>query len=256
MVELDPKIVDQDKIRIQRRKRLFKILVIPLILLVLVGLYILRTGAYNISFSFLYSNQDYDNAKNISHVQDIANAISPYLTHYNIGVVQLQKGQPEEAEASFRESLKKSPPKDKLCMVYVNLSLSIELQADQRRDNKDYDEAISLYNTAETILYENNCASRVEDGSNKDQAAQDAKKRLIEKRTKSLAEKNELKENDGQGGDSKKTEELRDSIMTPKDYDAIKKQGNTKDIMNGAFYGRRYGSSGSGSGSVGDGITW
>ena len=50
MLNLDPQIIDQDKVRLRRRKKLLKYAIIPIILVLLIGVFFLRTGFYNIVY--------------------------------------------------------------------------------------------------------------------------------------------------------------------------------------------------------------
>ena len=227
MINLNPEIVDQEKIRKLKRKRLLKIAFIPTIILFLTGLFFLRTGFYNVSFNYLYDGNNIDNAEMISSLQNIANTISPYLVYYNSGVINLRKSKPKEAEYDFRNSLKHNPPKQVLCKIYVNLSLSVELQADQYVERKDYDGSLYLYNKAETILYENNCADRSSKGEHADENAGESKQRILEKRSQAIAKMNELEADENDDGDKKESYEE----ITPEELKTVKDFGNIDDVL-------------------------
>ncbi len=230
MLNLNPEIVDQEKIRKLKRKRLFKIAIVPIIILSLVGLFFLRTGIFNMLYSSSYNSGSYDSAKMIADMQSVANIITPYIMHFDRGDALYKSGNYAGAETEFRTSLKENPPSSELCKIYVNLSLSIEKQGDEKYNSNDFDGALVLYNSAEAILYENNCASKRDSEQGKDRRADNSKDRVINKKRKTISAINSS-ENTGDGdGDG----DGEDSNRGVSDNDLSKIQGkqNPEEALN------------------------
>ncbi len=201
MINLDPKIVDQETIRLERRKRYFKFAIFPLIALFILFCLAARQPIYNALFSLSYKNDNNSFANSLTQMQLFSNYAESYIAHYNEGVIAIKDDRYADAEKSFNTSINQNPPQDKLCTIYNNLSLSIELQADDLVATKTYDQAILFYTRAESILISSGCASKQEDGHGKNEKSDESKKRIANKRSIAVARKNEF-ENDGESDDS------------------------------------------------------
>jgi len=213
MLNLDPRLVDQDKIRHEKRKKFFRIAVIPLIFLFIIAVFFLRTGVYDAVLSVGYNNGNYEMPKTFSSLQAFVNIIEPYLTYYNRGHLKLLTAKTIDdltsAEDDFQESLKNNPPEVQLCSIYVDLSYTLELEGDLSVESKDYDKAVILYNRAESILYENNCATKDSSSkAGKDELAKKAKERIEEKRKYAIDAMNNVE--DGDDGEDKPEEKVRE----------------------------------------------
>ena len=182
MINLDPALLDQDKIRKEKRKELLKRYSIPFFLLVLIALFFLSTWIYNLVFLISYDGKNFPIADGFTETRFFINILEPYIADYNQGAARLRMGQYEKAEESFTNSLQKSPAKERLCQIYVNLSLSIEFQADTLLQKSNFNKALELYGRAESVLYNNNCAKKGADSSGEDSKAEAAKDRLNKKR--------------------------------------------------------------------------
>lgn len=237
MIDLDPAIVDQESIRKQRRKKLFKIYLIPILLFAITGAFFLRPGVFNIIFPILYSNPDANGAVSISQLQKGVNLIEPYIAYYNAGTAYIKANRGKEAEEELTESIHNNPPVDKICQVRVNLSYSIELQADDAIKERQNDQALVLLNRAEGVLYEDNCASRMptpkpqknpgqpdDKKQNKeyDENAERAKERISQKRNNIVSEINGTNNDSDSGQHSSEddieinedtAQRLRDELM-------------------------------------------
>ena len=167
MINLDPAIIDQEKVRKTRRKQLFKFALIPLSLLIILSAVFLRPGIYNILMSFSYNNKNYSSSASLSKNQSVANPFEVHLQKYS------------DAEANFEKSADLNPPDEMICKINVNLSYSIEKQADALTVQEEYLEAITRYNIAMSKLYNDGCLS---DGlDSKDANAEDARDRIEQK---------------------------------------------------------------------------
>ncbi len=180
MINLDPTLVNQDDIRKKKRKKLLALAVAPFSLIMIISLFFLSTSFYNILCSFLSNGGDYTSINTITETRYLLNIVEPYIAPYNQGVANIKVKEYKIAEENFKSSLRENPPQEKLCMIYVNLSLSIELQGDQLLIADNFEGAIEKYNLAESTLYNNGCSSR--NGRGKDEKADKARDRIDIKR--------------------------------------------------------------------------
>ena len=213
MLNLDPQIIDQDKVRLRRRKKLLKYAIIPIILVLLIGVFFLRTGFYNIVYKLSYDNRNYDTPTSISSMQLFGNMIQPYIAYYNRGTAELNISEYDEAEEDFRASLRENPPKAELCKIYVNLSLSIELQGDTALQGSDYNKALEAYNRAESVLYSNGCAAKGSNSNGKDSKAEAAKERINDKRGDATDKMNNHKDADEDYDDTPEKKQISDDDL-------------------------------------------
>ena len=201
MPEYNLELLDQDKIRLKKRRRLFAYASVPLIILVLAAIFFLRTGIYNIIYSIGVTGGTYGLPTTATNLQMAGNLIESYLPYYNNGYLKLIQAETREdliaAENDFRESLKHNPPENRLCAVYGNLSYSIELQADLLFNNNQYSDALVSYNQAESLLFENGCASKDDSQTGKDEKSEAAKERIEQKRRETADAANNNSGNNG-----------------------------------------------------------
>lgn len=239
MLDLNPELVDQDHIRKLRRKRLLKITFLPTLILVLIGVFFLRTTFFNIVYSLSYENQNYNTAKFLTDGQKVGNIVAPYVAYFDTGTINLKRELFREAEENFRETLRNNPPKEILCQVYVNLSLSIEKQADKLTDDGNYEDALILYNSAQSVLYENNCADKNDPDESKDKKARAADSRLSNKRSQAVAYMNYIEQTgSGDGGSEGSTSPLSDESKKN-----IRENQNPEKVLDN-IRNRSFGSSG------------
>ena len=187
MIDLDPAIVDQETLRKKRRKKMLLISLVPEIILVVSGIFFLRPLCADVLFRMNFDTKN-GGAVTVARMQQFANLIEPYIAHYNAGTALIQQNSAKDAEKELRQSLANNPPQNKVCQVRVNLSYSIEMQADDAKSHSRFDEALALYSKAEGVLYENNCASK----NNKkeranDSHAEEAKTRIGGKRNQVIS---------------------------------------------------------------------
>ncbi len=206
MPDFNLELLDQDKIRAKKRRRLFLFASVPLTILIIASIFFLRTGIYNIIYSTGVAGESYGLPSVSNNLQKVGNLIEPYLPYYNSGYIKLIQAETSEdlaaAEADFRESLKHNPPERMLCSVYGNLSYSIELRGDLLFNNKQYQEALVSYNQAESLLFENGCASKDDNQSGKDEMSQTAKERIEQKRRETVDAANNNTGDSGDGGNN------------------------------------------------------
>lgn len=95
----------------------------------------------------------------------IFNFNQSYIAYYNDGNILYQNEKYDTAINKYRKALEKNPPQSKVCDVRINLSLSIIKQV----DTSDYKTAFNQLEEAKNNLYNNNCASQMDDsGYSKD----------------------------------------------------------------------------------------
>lgn len=211
MIDLDPAIIDQESIRKKRRKKLFLIALTPITILVLASILFLRPGIFDAIFSMKFNQDDAGGAISISQFHKGVNIIEPYIAYYNAGTAYIKGKDGKNAENELQESLRNNPPKDKICQIRVNLSYSIELQADDAKNRSDYDNALMLYNRAEGVLYDDGCASKQDGKKSKDGKAEEAAERISKKRSSAVALLNGADDDgngDGGGGDNSNNIEI------------------------------------------------
>lgn len=189
MINLDPSLINQDSVRKKRRKKMLLIAIAPVIILSAAGLFFLRPGVFDIIFGANYDSKNSNTLIALSQFHKTGNIIEPYIAYYDAGTAYIMSGEGEKAEVELRESMKNLPPADKICQVVVNLSYSIEIQADAAKNRQKYDEALVLYSRAEGVLYENSCASKNAQQS-RDKKAGAAMSRISRKRGATVSEMN------------------------------------------------------------------
>jgi len=158
MINLDPQKLNVEENRKKRRKKLFKYAGFPLFALIFVAGCFLRTTLFNLNYKLAYNDNHIIDAIKHAENQQIANIIETSIPYYDAGVAQLLDEKYAEAEQSFRNALEVIPPANLQCKIYVNLSLSIEMQATKMASEEQYSDAISAVGRAQSILRESNCA--------------------------------------------------------------------------------------------------
>lgn len=234
MFKFDPSIIDQEKVRKLKRKRLFRIFMLPIILLFVIGAFLLRTGFFNLAYHAEYNAQNYSLARSYTNIQEFANIISSYVIFFDRGDALFKSGDYTGAENAFRMSLKENPPNTELCKVYVNLSLSIEKQGDEKSRNDNYDDAMILYSSAESILYSNNCASKFSSGNGSNDRAEVAKKRIIEKRRNLILKNNNINDNADSGDYNDDASGISDIIHSLQGQDQSKMLYDIRNKIDGS----------------------
>lgn len=224
MINLDPTIIDQESVRKKRRKKMLLTSIGPVLVLAMVGLFCIRPSTFDVLYRINYEGSA-DVDVNLSQMQKFANIIEPYIAFYDSGTAYIRNNEGAKAEADLRESLRQNPPYEKLCQIRVNLSYSIEIQADEASILAKYDQALLLYNRAEGVLYEDNCINRVSPQNSLDKNAASAQNRITKKRSSTIEKMNGVEsgenddEDDVQNGTvtDERAAELREGMMSAED---------------------------------------
>ncbi len=220
MINLDPSLLDQDKTRKAKRKHLLSLYAIPIAIIMAISLFFLSSWFYNLVYLVSYHNSNFPIAHGITETRFLMNILEPYLADYNQGVALLRMGEFNNAEESFRKSIENNPPKDRICKVYENYSLSIEKQADIKRAGGNYAESIELYYFAEAVLYSNDCAGRNnEDG--KSYSSDNAKDRIVNSRNEAINEMNRSHDAQDNSIDKAREKQITESDLEESNSDSV-----------------------------------
>ncbi len=193
MINLDPKLVDQETIRKQKRKRMLQLAAVPIAILALLFVLSVRQVIYNVLYRISVDNGA-GLANAVTQMQLFSNYAEPYIAHYNEGILRLKNGEYARAEQSFNSAINNNPPVERQCAVYNNLAISIEMQADEYVKSYTYDTAIEYYLRAKSILTSNGCASDSENADATDEKSQESNERIAKKQTSAVAAKNKITE--------------------------------------------------------------
>lgn len=140
-----------------------KVLNIILIIFIIIFVKLFFSFSINEIIIWNYNNNIY----NTTFVKTlyIFNFNQPYIAYYNEGNILYKTEKYEEAIKKYNKSLEKNPPQNKVCDIRINLSLSMIKLV----DSSDYNTAFEQLEEAKNNLYNNNCASSVDDsGYSKD----------------------------------------------------------------------------------------
>ena len=193
MINLDPSLVNQGKISKQRRRRYFRLIALPCVMVAILALSAARQPIYNALFNFSLQRNETAFSTALTQLQLFSNFAQPAIAYYNQGIIDMRNSNFESAEKNFTQSLKENPDDNLVCNAYVNLSLSVEKQADREVELKNYDRAILEYTRASSSLLSHGCASLHPDITpERNELAQRATERLADKRSEAIALKNEL----------------------------------------------------------------
>lgn len=135
----------------------------------------------------------------------IFNFNQSYIAYYNDGNILYQNQKYDIAIKKYQKALEKKPPQNKVCDVRINLSLSIIKQI----DTSDYKTAFDQLEEAKSNLYNNNCASQIDNSGYSKDAEQ------LEEEIKTLQNQLNNSSNDSQpdnDDDNNKEEEIDSNI--------------------------------------------
>lgn len=167
--------LNPDKLRLKKRKLLFKRTAIVSFVVIVIAIKLLSlsvlTGSAN---SYLKANNAQKAIQTLSPL-GLLNVIEGYKYHFNKGDAYFRNGEYQKAEAQFRTS-QKSVPKNFYCRVTLNLVLSLEAQADQAVTAKDYDKAVVIFDEIKAIVRDAQCKNIVEETKADEQMKQVAER--------------------------------------------------------------------------------
>lgn len=209
--------LEPEKLRLKKRKALLKktilISIISLLISIkLMSLTILTAGA----ISSLNSNNPDQANQRISPL-GILNLIEGYKYNFNKGDVLYRKGEFAKAESNFRTA-QKSVPKNFYCQLTLNLVLSIEAQADQAVEAKDYDKAIIRYDEIKAIVRDSKCGF-----SQDEKKADDKMKKIAEESKKKSDEAKQSRNGDKSDQKGDKKEQSNQNEPTKDQQDKLTK---------------------------------
>ncbi len=96
----------------------------------------------------------------------IFNFSQSYVAYYNDGNILYKNDEYDSAMKKYKKAIEKKPPQNKVCDVRINLSLSII----KLIDSSNYKEAYDQLEEAKSNLYNNNCASQIDNSGYSEKA--------------------------------------------------------------------------------------
>lgn len=167
-----------------------KVLIFLYVFVLIVFAELLITFVINEVYIYKYEKGNYD--KGLVKSLFVLNYNERYIPYYNYGNYLYKTGDYKNAALEYEKALEKNVPDKRVCMVRINLSLSLMGTVS---DDMTDDEKIEIYEKAKNVLYEDNCAE----------------------------------EGQGQGGSSEESEELEDEIQEKEDEIEEGKSSGEKD---------------------------
>ena len=166
-------------------KKLLKFLTI-----IILVLFIKLSFTYTINEIIIYNYQNGNYNTKLIKTLYLLNFYQKYIAYYNEGNILYKTNNFDDAIQRYQIALTKKPPQNKVCDIRINLSLSIIKNSSN--DNKT--EILDNLSKAKNNLYEDNCASPIDDSGK----SEDAEK--LEEEIKQLEE--QIKNNSGSGSTS------------------------------------------------------
>lgn len=137
-----------------------------------------------------------------------------YISYYNYGNILYKNNDYSEAKIQYEKSLQYRVPKDRVCDIRINLSLSIINSIDT--GNTTIEKQLEILKEARNILYEDNCANLKDDSGNSQEAEEleekikELEKSLGSSSTEEDDQKDEPDDKEENDIDEKKKEELEE----------------------------------------------
>lgn len=175
-----------------------KIITFIYVFVLIVFLKFVITFITNEMFIAKYNKGDYE--KNLVKSLFVLNFYEKYIAYYNYGNLLYQIGYYEDAIEEYNKALEYDIPKERVCDVRINLSLSM---TNMVNEEMDIEEQIKLLEDAQEVLYEDDCAEP-NGGGGSSSDAEGLDEELEEKQDELEEEQQEEGESDGESG---KTEE-------------------------------------------------
>lgn len=177
-----------------------KIITFIYIFILIIFLKLVITFVTNEVFISKYNKGNYE--KNLVKSLFVLNFSERYIAYYNYGNLLYQIGYYEDAIKEYNKALKLDVPKERVCDVRINLSLSM---TNMVNDEMDEDEQIKLLEEAQEVLYEDDCANPNGGGGSSDDA-ENLDDQIEEKQDEIEGEKQEG-ESKGDSGESEEEKE-------------------------------------------------
>lgn len=204
--KFDLSLLDSEKLRKAKRKQLLKYSAPLIVIICVLSLKLASPWFLYSQFHKSYASGNYAQAAGKISVLTIFNFMEPYKVYFNRGTSQYMAQNFESARKDLTIALERAP-KEKECIVRVNLVLTLVAIADQHITNKNLDEAIVVYDDAKAIIDARDCGLQLNNQTQSNQN-NDAEKKLQEQR-KEINEKqsNAKKQQNNDDPDSQKEQE-------------------------------------------------
>ncbi len=150
-------------------KKKLTIIIVTTILITLILLKFLLSFIFNEIVINNYNNSNYKNDTLINLLY-ILNTNEKYIIYYNHGNNLYKQNDYEQAIEKYKKALTYKVPKNKVCKIRINLSLSMIKNIDI--NNTQPEQILSILKEARTNLYNNNCAHEEDDNGDSKKAEQ------------------------------------------------------------------------------------
>lgn len=199
-------------------KNIYKIIFVVLCI-ILIKLFI--TFCLNEYFISQYKQNDY--SASLVEKLFILNMYQPYIAHYNYGNVLYNQGKYDEAIEEYQKALKLYPPKNKECLIRINLALSMIKKLHNEPQNDDeIKEDLNILEDAKDILCEKGCANENNNKGHNRQAQR--LKNDIDDRIEELKQMQEQPNEEEEEDEEKEQPEEENKEEVKKQLEEIKKQ--------------------------------
>lgn len=201
-----------------------------------------------------YNNNEY--SVQLASFQTFVNFPERYVPLYNYGNVLYQKGEYENAIEMYDKALNTYVPKGKECNIRINYALAICKLVKVDENNEDsIQEAIKQYESAISVLIEQECATENGDGHNENaetlkkdiEKEIERLKKLLNKSDEEQSEEEEeekKEEKQNNSNNNKKEESIEKKLQEIKE-EAMKKQQDADELYSNKtfsvdFYGKNW----------------
>lgn len=152
----DLELLDFDGIRLKKRRKLLRRSCVPMLVVVLVAIKLVSTSGLTKLGNTAYYSADTSSVQ-YYRATTIFNFYERYVGYFNYGDSLYMKADYAGAQKQFEKALNYVPTA-KGCIVRLNLALTLEREGDSALSEKKYDQAMTFYAQALTVLEQGKCA--------------------------------------------------------------------------------------------------
>ncbi|WCC79851.1 hypothetical protein O6R08_10380 [Cutibacterium equinum] len=182
----------------------------------------------------------FEQAKTYFSLNLIANFFDPWQPHFNTGVAQFKLHDFQAAEKQFRLALDQAPD-DKVCMVSLNLAVTLETRGDGLKAMGDLQGAQQLYGEASMIATKTECrsnsgssnSSSSDSKSNSEPNQKDIKERIEKKKQEVAQDTQDMSDQPMEDTPQTEDKKLQDLKDTNSDAEQAKQSHQDKNGASG-----------------------